>query len=100
MTVEHRMAASLTEVTEGIFECGTCRARIALVPEDIVAPPQHRPKGHVWDWNVPAQYQSMGSPILAFLVALKSLRSSSAETIGFRISLEYDAHLCRTSHAE
>jgi hypothetical protein len=42
----------------------------------------------------------MGSPILAFLHALKNLRNPLIEKNGFRISLEYDARPWRTSDAE
>jgi hypothetical protein len=100
MTFEHRMAANLSEVKAVVFECVTCNARIALCPEDIIAPPHHCPKGHSWDWNMPEQYQTMGSPILAFLHALKNLRNPLIEKNGFRISLEYDARPWRTSDAE
>ena len=100
MTFEHRITAGLSDITAIVFECSTCHARLALVPEDITGLPQQCPRGHAWDWNVPTQNQSMGSPILAFLHALKNLRGALIEKSCFGVALEYDARRWRTSGAE
>jgi hypothetical protein len=88
MTREHRIAFSLSELNVVIFECCTCKSRVALSPDEAKEPPGRCPLGHEWDWNVDTNYQSTRSPFIGFLLALRKLRDPLCERMGFRIFLE------------
>ena len=87
--IEHTIVVDLSDIKMVIFECDACKTRVAFVPEEVVLLHQC-PKGHSWDWNLPARHQSVAMPAVAFTHALKSLRGAANEKVGFRIFLEYD----------
>ncbi len=90
MTFEHMIVVGLEEIKAIIFQCNECKSRISLSPENVDSPPSRCPRGHAWDWNVPGEYQTMGSPFVSFPLSLKKLRDPLSQRAGFKMFLEFE----------
>jgi hypothetical protein len=90
MTFEHKLLVGLEEIKAIVFECNECKSRTTLSPEQIDAPPMQCPRGHPWDWNIPAQYQQTGSPFVSWLHSLRRLRDPMIVKVNFKMYLEFE----------
>ena len=91
MTVEKRMVAGLGDIKAVIFECGKCRTRLTLRPEEIQLPREcpHPQCGQEWLSELEQDVRAPSSPHLQFCNALKQIRGI-ANQMPYRLLLEFE----------
>lgn len=88
MTFEHTVAVGLEEIRAIIFQCTSCKARMAIVPDTLTEIPKQCPNGHPWNTESPSGM--VNSTAGRFVFSLIEMRKSIYEKCGFKILLEFD----------
>lgn len=89
MTFEHRLLVSFEEIKAIVFECNTCKTRIAIPMEEFSGAPLLCPKQHAWKANESTVETSPAFKALALL--LRRIGSDDfQEHVGFRVFLEFE----------
>jgi hypothetical protein len=90
VTIERRFVVGLDDIKSIVFECYSCKARLAISPDDDRAIPRGCPRCNE-PWVDPTRPSiSAESEFTNLAVAVKQIRSMRAEACGFRLLLEFN----------
>ncbi len=92
MTFENRVVVGLDDIRAVSFECERCHTRITMSPDNISIPDlcPGPDCDNVWMSGDPTSYQSVTSPQMNFINAIREMRKRSPNGAPFRILLEFD----------